>query len=327
MSDAPLVAIVGPTGSGKSELALALAESFPGEIVNCDSVQIYRHLNIGTAKLAPEQRRGIPHHMIDVADPNEPVTAGDYARRVRPLLAEIVAAGRVPFVVGGTGFYLRALLEGLFPGPARAPSLRDRLAEREAARPGSLHRILSRLDPPSATRIHSRDVNKLIRALEVCLLSRRPLSALQAEGRDRLEGFRPLKIGLDPPRPLLYARLDQRSRAMFEGGLIEEVQRILSFGFPESSKPLESLGYRQALEVLRGRLDREEAVRLAQRGTRRYAKRQWTWFRRDPAIEWFADFGAEEATQIAAIRRVGAYLLTFPRFASLVNQRVSELLH
>jgi tRNA dimethylallyltransferase len=308
-AEAPLLAIVGPTGSGKSELALAVARHVPAEIVNCDSLQLYRYLDIGTAKLAPLERQGIPHHMIDIADPDELVTAGDYARRARPLLAEIAARGRLPIVAGGTGFYLRALLEGLFRGPQRDPTLRERLARREEAKPGSLHRILKRLDPPAAARIHPNDTNKLIRALEVCVLARRPLSRLWAEGRDRLEGFHPLKIGLDPPRPALYAKLDERCRAMFDRGLIEEVRQILARGFPESSKPLEALGYRQALAVLRGSLDREEAIRLAQRETRRYAKRQWTWFRRDPEIEWFAGFGADEEVQQAVIGRVRRYLL------------------
>jgi tRNA dimethylallyltransferase len=314
---APLVAIVGPTGSGKSELAVVLAQSFPAEIINCDSVQLYRYLDIGTAKLRPDERRGIPHHMIDVAAPDELVTAGDYARRVRPLLGEIIARGRIPMVVGGTGFYLRALLDGLFRGPGRDPALRARLQERERRRAGSLHRLLSRLDPPSAGRIHPHDVNKLIRALEVCLLTRRPLSELFCEGRDRLEGFRPLKIGLDPPRPLLYARLEARCRAMFEAGLIEEIRRILALGYPPTSKALEALGYRQALGVIEGRLTLEEALRLTQRETRHYAKRQWTWFRRDPEIEWFAGFGDEEKLQGAVAARLSQYLLEFPDFARL----------
>lgn len=320
---APLVAIVGPTGSGKSELALVLAQSFPAEIINCDSVQLYRYLDIGTAKLPFEQRRGILHHMIDVAAPDELVTAGDYARRVRPLLGEIIARGHLPMVVGGTGFYLRALLDGLFRGPGRDPALRARLLEREERRAGSLHRLLARLDPPSAARIHPHDVNKLIRALEVCLLTRRPLSELFREGRDRLEGFRPLKIGLDPPRPLLYARLEARSRAMFEAGLIDEVRRILAMGYPPTSKALEALGYRQALAVLEGRLEPEEALRLTQRETRHYAKRQWTWFRRDPAIEWFAGFGDDEKLQRAVAARLANYLLEFPDFAHLGGRHLA----
>lgn len=320
---APLVAIVGPTGSGKSELAVVLAQSFPAEIINCDSVQLYRYLDIGTAKLRPDERRGIPHHMIDVAAPDELVTAGDYARRVRPLLGEIIARGRIPMVVGGTGFYLRALLDGLFRGPGRDPALRARLQERERRRAGSLHRLLARLDPPSAARIHPHDVNKLIRALEVCLLTRRPLSELFREGRDRLEGFRPLKIGLDPPRPLLYARLEARCRAMFEAGLIDEVRRILAMGYPPASKALEALGYRQALAVLEGRLEPEEALRLTQRETRHYAKRQWTWFRRDPAIEWFVGFGDDEKLQRAVAGRLANYLLEFPDFAHLRGRHLA----
>lgn len=311
--EAPLLAIVGPTGSGKSELALAVARRFPAEVVNCDSVQLYRYLDIGTAKLAPAERQGVPHHLIDVADPDELVTAGDYARRARPLLAEIAGRGHLPIVVGGTGFYLRALLDGLFPGPQRDPALRERLAARETAQPGWLHRMLARLDPAAAARIHPHDTNKLIRALEVCLLTRRPLSKLWAEGRDRLHGFRTLKIGLDPPRALLYARLDERCRAMFERGLIEEVRQILARGFPETSKPLEALGYRQALEVLRGRLAPEEAIYLAQRETRRYAKRQWTWFRGDPEIEWFAGFGSDRHLQASVLERVEQYLAGFER--------------
>lgn len=322
--EAPLVAVVGPTGSGKSELALALAATFPAEIVNCDSVQLYRHLDIGTAKLRPHERRGVPHHMIDVAAPDELVTAGDYARRVRPLLGEIIARGRIPLVVGGTGFYLRALLDGLFRGPGRDPALRARLLERQRRRPGSLHRVLSRLDPPSAARIHPNDVNKLVRAVEVCLLARRPLSELFGEGRDRLEGFRPLKIGLDPPRPGLYARLEARCRAMFDAGLVDEVRRILAMGYPPTSKALEALGYRQALGVLQGRLEPEEALRLAQRQTRHYAKRQWTWFRRDPAIEWFGGFGDDEKLQRAVLLRLADYLREFPDFALFGRDRAAS---
>ncbi|MEK7753405.1 MAG: tRNA (adenosine(37)-N6)-dimethylallyltransferase MiaA, partial [Acidobacteriota bacterium] len=188
-----LVAVVGPTGSGKSELGLRIAEEFAGEIVNCDSLQVYRHFDIGTAKLSRLQQRGIPHHMLDVADPGEPFTAGEYAARARPLLVEIAGRGRLPVVVGGTGFYLRALIDGLFPGPGRDDSLRARLAARQARRPGSLHRVLRRLDPAAAGTIHPNDVQKTIRAVEVITLKRQPISALYAQGRDALQGFRILK--------------------------------------------------------------------------------------------------------------------------------------
>jgi len=307
-SERPLIAIVGPTGSGKSELALRVAGEFAGEVLNCDSLQIYRYFDIGTAKLKLEARRGVPHHMLDAADPGEPSSAGEFARRGRAVLQEIAARGHLPIVAGGTGFYLRALVDGLFAGPARDDALRARLAERERARPGSLHRLLSRFDPGSAGRIHARDVHKLIRAVEVCLLTRRSLSAAFAAGRDTLLGFRALKIGVNPPREALYQRLDERCRWMFENGLIDEVRRILLLGFPPSVKPLESHGYRQALQYLRKELTFQEAVFHAQRNTRRYAKRQWTWFRQEAGLEWFNGFGDEAGVQAAVVARVRAFL-------------------
>lgn len=303
-----LVAIVGPTGSGKSELGLHLAERFGGEIINCDSLQVYRYFDIGTAKLPPAERRGIPHHLIDVVNPDEVFTAGEYARRARPLLAEIVARGRLPLVVGGTGLYLRALVDGLFPGPTRDEALRQRLAEREARRPGLLHRYLRRLDPAAAARIHPADRSKLVRALEVCLLTQRPLSSWFAAGRQALEGFRVLKLALNPPRAELYRRLDERCARMFASGLLDEVRRVLAMGYPETVKPLGAHGYRQALQVLRGELDMRKALYYAQRNTRRYAKRQWTWFRREPGVVWINGFGDEPEAQEVAARQVRAFL-------------------
>jgi tRNA dimethylallyltransferase len=300
----PLVAIVGPTGSGKSELALAVAERFNGEILNCDSLQVYRYFNIGTAKLGIEERRGIPHHLLDVADPDQPFSAGEYARMARTALAEISGRGRLPIVAGGTGLYLRALINGLFPGPARDDVVRRRLAQRETRRQGSLHRLLRRFDPPAAARIHPHDVQKLVRAVEVCLLTRRSLTAEFAGGRDALEGYRVLKLGLTPPRSELYERLDQRCGRMFEGGLIDEVRRILLLGFSPSVRPLESHGYRQALQFLRKELTLEEALEQARRNTRRYAKRQWTWFRREEAMQWVEGFGNESHVREAVLDRV-----------------------
>jgi tRNA dimethylallyltransferase len=233
----PLVAVVGPTGSGKSDLALCLAEEFDGEIVNCDSLQVYRHFDIGTAKLVPASQRGIPHHLIDVVDPDELFTAGDFARLSRKAIAGISARGRLPIVAGGTGFYLRALVDGLFEGPARDQTLRDRLAARESRRPGSLHRLLGRFDPATAARIHANDVPKVMRALEVCLLARRPASELFRAGRDALRGYRVLKLGLLPDRDALYDRLNRRCTQMFESGLIDEVRHILALGFPKDSQP------------------------------------------------------------------------------------------
>ncbi len=304
----PLVAIVGPTGSGKSELALRVAEEFAGEIVNCDSLQIYRYLDIGAAKLTPGERRGIPHHLLDFAAPDEHFSAGEFSRLARAALDSIAARGRLPVVAGGTGFYLRALVDGLFPGPPRDAGLRGRLAGRNRRSPGSLHRLLKRLDPAAAARIHPNDLPKVIRALEVRLLTRASLSAAFAAGRDALQGYRVLKIGLNPPREPLYARLDGRCRRMFSSGLIDEVRRILWLGYPAEVKPLESHGYRQALQYLRGELSLDEAVFHARRNTRRYAKRQWTWFRREPGLEWFDGFGDEEAVGRAVLSRVREHL-------------------
>jgi len=304
----PLVAVVGPTGSGKSDLALEIAAQSNGEIVNCDSLQVYRHFDLGTAKLPPEARRGIVHHLIDIVEPDELFTAGEFARRTRPILAAIIARGKIPVVAGGTGFYLRALLDGLFPGPSRDQPLRDRLAEREQRRPGSLHRILGRLDPEAAAKIHPHDVPKVMRSLEVCVVMRHPVSGLFRAGRDALQGFRALKIGLEPGRDALYERLDARCRSMFESGLVEEVRRILALGFAPTAKPFESHGYKQALQMLRGELTLKEAIFYAQRNTRRYAKRQMTWFRQERGMVWLKGFGDAPEIRAAALRLVEGYL-------------------
>jgi tRNA dimethylallyltransferase len=305
---AKVIVILGPTGSGKSDLALRLAAEFSGEVVNCDSLQIFRYFDIGTAKLPANQRRGIPHHLIDILDPDQLFTAGEYARLAREVLAEISARGQLPVVAGGTGFYLRALLDGLFPGPARDQALRDRLAERERRRSGSIHRLLGRFDPQAARRIHPHDLPKLMRALEVCLLTRRPVTEIYQEGRDELRGYEILKIGLSPLREQLYARLDQRAEQMFQTGLIEEVRGILARGFAVSAKPFESHGYRQAVQFLNGELNQDQAVFYAQRNTRRYAKRQMTWFRQERGIEWFTGFGDELQLQQIIIDRARAFL-------------------
>jgi tRNA dimethylallyltransferase len=296
-----LVAVVGPTGSGKSELALRICEELHGEAVNCDSLQIYRYFDIGTAKLPQAERRGVPHHLIDILNPDEVFTAGEYARRARPLLDEICDRGRLPVVVGGTGFYLRALIDGLVPGPERDEALRRRLSGRQQRRPGSLHRLLARFDPRAAEGIHSHDVPKVIRALEVCLLTRRPVSALYAAGRAALEGFHIAKIGLNPPRDALFQRLNLRCERMFEMGLVDEVRGILARGFPATVKPLESLGYRQALQEIQGELSRKQAIFYTQRDTRHYAKRQMTWFRADTQAVWFTGFGDSRFLQQAVM--------------------------
>ena len=289
---APLVVVAGPTGSGKSDLAIALAETFQGEIVNCDSLQLYRYLNIGTAKTPEAERRGVRHHLFDIVLPDEVFTAGDYSRLARAVVKEIAGRGKLPIVAGGTGFYLRALLNGLFPGPGRNDDLRARLLRR----PGSLHKLLHRFDPPAAARIHANDTKKLIRALEVCLLARRPISSLHAQGTEPLTGFRILKIGLDPPRAELLERLNHRCTKMFEAGLADEVQQVIALGYPPTAKAFESIGYREAILYLAGEFTPDEAIAATQVATRQYAKRQRTWFRREPGILWLKGFGNSTQT-------------------------------
>ena len=287
----PLVAVVGPTGSGKSALALCLAQDFGGEIVNCDSLQLYRGFDIGTAKTPARERRGIPHHLFDVLTAEESYSAGEYARAARKCIEEISARGRLPVVVGGTGFYLRALLEGLPALPGRDEGLRERLAARERVRPGSLHRILGRLDAGAAARIHERDTQKTMRALEVRMLTQRALPPVEA-GRG-IEGYAVVKLGLDPDRGALRQRLEARTRAMFAQGLMEEVRGLLAGGATGDEKPFEALGYKQAVLCLRGGIALEEAVESTVIETRQYAKRQRTWFRRDAEVRWLGGFGDE----------------------------------
>lgn len=300
----PLPIVVGPTASGKSALAIRVALAVGGEVVNCDSLQLYRGFDIGTAKVPEAARGGVPHHLIDLIEPTQLFTAGDYARTARAILADIAGRGQIPVVVGGTGFYLRALVDGLVPAPPRSETVRWRLERREQRRPGSLHRILSRLDPAAAERIHSNDKNKTIRALEVRLLEGGPISTLFARGRDPLTGFRPIKLGLNPPRRLLYQRLDARTVEMFEQGLIEEVRHLLSSGVPLHAKPFEALGYKQALQVIQSGLTREQALRSTQLETRRYAKRQITWFRKEHEVHWLEGFGDDPELQQQALAQI-----------------------
>jgi tRNA dimethylallyltransferase len=296
-----LVAIVGPTGSGKTALSLALAERFSGEIVNCDSVALYREFEIGTAKPSASERARAPHHLLDIAEPNEHVTAGEYARRAREALEEIKSRGNLPIVVGGTGLYLRALLEGLFPGPQRSETLRERLRRiRDEKSAAHLHRILLRLDREAAARIHPNDQPKLIRAIEVCLSARQKMSELWQRGREPLPGFRILRIGLDPERDALYTRINERARQMFENGLVEETRCLLE-KYGESAYPLASLGYKQAVQFLRGEIDIKLAIWAAQQAHRNYAKRQMTWFRREPEVHWLHGFGDDPAIQKQAL--------------------------
>jgi tRNA dimethylallyltransferase len=302
-----LVAVVGPTGSGKTALSLALAERFTGEIVNCDSVAIYRDFNIGSAKPSAEERARAPHHLFDAIDPSHYMTAGEYARRARQVLDDIQRRGRIPIVVGGTGLYLRALLEGLFPGPERSEELRERLRARQQQRGADwLHHILRRLDPQAAANIHPNDTPKVVRAIEVCLASREPMSELWKKGRDPLPGFRILRLGLNPERNALYTRINERARRMFDNGLVEETKRLLEKN--PGAWALSSLGYKQAAQYLRGEIDLKLAIWAAQQAHRNYAKRQMTWFRREPEVKWIQGFGDEQSVQAQAARFVASNL-------------------
>lgn len=283
--------MLGPTASGKTALSLALAKEFDGEIISCDSVAIYREFEIGTAKPAAEEREMTSHHLIDVLPPTQPCTAGDYARMGRAELENIKQRGRLPIVVGGTGLYLRALLEGLFAGPQRSEELRKRLRDIATKKSSPyLHKILRRFDALAASKIHANDTPKLIRALEVCLASRSKMTELWQRGREPLEGFRILRIGLDPERNALYARINRRAQRMFEAGLLEET-RALYQKYGDAALPLTALGYKQAMQHIRGEINLKLAVWAAQQAHRNYAKRQMTWFRREPAVHWLRGFG------------------------------------
>jgi tRNA dimethylallyltransferase len=297
MSDPLLIVILGPTASGKTSLSLALAERFKGEIVSCDSVAVYRGFDVGTAKPSPQDRARAPHHLLDIADPSQPFTAGDYARLARVAISEISARGRLPIVVGGTGLYLRALLDGLFAGPPRSEELRERLrAAAELNGPGHLHQMLHRLDPAAAEKIHANDRSKLIRAIEVCLAARSRMTELWEKGRDSLTGFRILRIGLDPDRSALYERINQRASSMFAQGLVQET-RSLREKYSDNAPPFASLGYKQAVQLLNSQVDESTAVAAARQGHRNYAKRQMTWFRRVPDVLWINGFGDDVAVQ------------------------------
>jgi tRNA dimethylallyltransferase len=310
----PLVVVAGPTASGKTALALRLAEELGGEIVSCDSVAVYRLMEIGTAKPTVEERARVTHHCLDLYWPDEACTAGDYARHARAAIAGIRERGRIPIVAGGTGLYLRALLEGLAPAPQRDEVLRERLRER-AERKGSawLHRVLRRLDPRAAALIHENDVPKLIRSVEVTLAARQPQTEQWQVGREPLLGYRVLRMGLGPDREglyarsLLYERINARAAAMFERGLVVETE-MLRERFGEDCRALGALGYAQAMAVLRGEMTLDEAVAAAQQGHRNYAKRQGTWFRKEAGMRWLAGFGDEAKVQDEAMELARAHV-------------------
>ena len=298
----PLVAIVGPTASGKSALGVKLAERLGGEVVACDSTQLYRGFDIGTAKPTPAERCGIPHHLIDVLGPRDDATAGGYRQMALQILQDLRRRNRLPVFTVGTGLYLRALLEGLADVPQRSEELRERLrASVDEHPPGHLHRVLQRLDPEAARKIVPADEQKLIRAIEVCILARKPISAVHSAGRVPLEGWRVLKAGLTPPREKLNERINARTEAMLEQGWMREVQALLDRGPSENSKPFDFIGYRELRAVLRGETTLQEAREAIHQATRRYAKRQLTWFRKEPGVQWFSGFGDDAAVQASVL--------------------------
>jgi len=309
----PLIAILGATASGKTALSLALARRFGGEILSCDSVAVYRRMELGTAKPSMAERAMVRHHLLDLYDPNEPCTAGDYARHGRPALAELAGRKTLPIVAGGTGLYLRALLDGLFAAPPRDEALRGLLRTRAAQRgPEHLHRTLARLDARAAALIHANDVSKVIRAIEVSLAARQPITEQWEQGRDALTGYSVLRLGLAPPRDELYRRINERAAAMFRNGLVDETRELIQ-DFGADCRPFTSLGYAQAAAVLNKAMTLDQAVAAAQQGHRNYAKRQVTWFRREAElhpVQWLRGVGESAAVIAEEIALVEAHLQT-----------------
>jgi tRNA dimethylallyltransferase len=338
---AHLIVILGPTASGKSALAIELAKRLNGEILVCDSTQVYRHFDIGTAKVAPRDQHGIPHHLVDLVEPDEIFTAGDYRRHALLALDDLRRRSKLPILAAGTGLYLRALLEGLADAPTRSEELRDRLRRSAKQRgPVHLHKILARLDPASAARIAPRDTQKIIRAIEMRILAKKPVaeifracrpSHIDSPNDDRrevrnnarnnaLEGYAITKIGLSPPRPALYARIDARVNEMLAAGWLDEVRTLVSpevrdelrvklrdkarenVSIAPDAKPFQFIGYSDLRAHLEGRIPLAAAVANIQQSTRRFAKRQLTWFRREPEVHWLQAFGDADETIAAALQ-------------------------
>jgi tRNA dimethylallyltransferase len=314
---ARLIVILGPTASGKSAFAIELAKRLNGEILVCDSTQVYRHFDIGTAKVAPRDQGNIPHHLVDLVEPNEIFTAGDYRRHALLALDDLRRRSKLPILAAGTGLYLRALLEGLADAPTRSEELRDRL-RRSAKQHGAthLHKILARLDPASAARIAPRDTQKIIRAIEMRILAGKPVAEIFRPDRDALEGYAITKIGLAPPRPALYARIDARVNEMLAAGWLDEVRALVASGAHDearenvaiapNSKPFQFIGYSDLRAQLEGTITLAAAIANIQQSTRRFAKRQLTWFRREPDVHWLNSFGDADDTIAAALELIAA---------------------
>jgi tRNA dimethylallyltransferase len=299
---APLVVILGPTASGKSSLAIWLAERLNGEVLVCDSTQVYKHFDVGTAKVPLAEQRGVAHHLVDLVEPEQIFTAGEYRRQAVQVLAEVSQRGKLPILTAGTGLYLRALLEGLADAPERSEQLRARLREKVQLHGGEhLHRVLARLDPGAASRITSRDTQKVIRAIEMRTLTGKPVGEIHSAGRSSLEGYTVRKIGLAPARDALYARIEARTMSMLHSGWLDEVRRLMSKGIPQDAKPFQFIGYSELRSHLNGELTMEAAVRKIQQATRQFAKRQLTWFRKEPAVHWLTGFGDDPNIAAASL--------------------------
>lgn len=289
---ARLIVILGPTASGKSALGIELARHLGGEILVCDSTQVYRHFDIGTAKVPLAEQRGIAHHLVDLIEPQEMFTAGEYRLRALGALENLRPHGKLPILTAGTGLYLRALLEGLADAPTRSEKLRDRLRARVQARgPEYLHRLLNRLDREAAGRIAQRDTQKIIRAIEMRILAGKAVSEIHRGGRSGLAGYAVTKIGLSPPRDRLYARIDSRVNAMIAAGWADEVRGLVEMGVPANAKPFQFIGYSDLRDQIANGSTPAEVVEKIQQATRRFAKRQITWFRKEPNVHWLPGFG------------------------------------
>jgi tRNA dimethylallyltransferase len=293
---------VGPTASGKSALGLWLAEQLGGEVIACDSTQLYQGFDIGAAKPNEAEQHAVPHHLLDVLSPAEKATAGAYRQMALPVLEDLRRRGCLPVFTVGTGLYLRALLDGLADLPQRSEELRERLRASAADHsPGHLHGVLERLDRAAARKIAANDAQKLIRAIEICILARKPLTEVHQTGRTPLHGWRALKLGLTPSREALYERIHARTEEMLSRGWMDEVRSLLATGLPENVKPFDFIGYRELRSVVRGEMTLEAARAAIQQATRRYAKRQLTWFRKEPCVHWFEGFGHDSKVQNAAL--------------------------
>ena len=298
----PLVVILGPTASGKSGLAISLAKKLGGEVLVCDSTQVYRHFDIGTAKVPVAEQQRVSHHLVDLVEPAEVFTAGEYRRRALEALDDLRQRHKLPIVTAGTGLYLRALLEGLSDAPQRSEELRERLRESTQRRgPEHLHRMLARLDPAAATRIAPRDSQKIIRALEIRLLAGKSVDEIHGAGRIGLKGYEVRKIGLNPPRTVLYTRIDARTRQMIQAGWAEEIRQLIAAGVPATAKPFQFIGYSELRRQIEKELPEEDAVKAIQQATRQFAKRQFTWFRREIGVRWLSGFGDDPQIAAAAL--------------------------